>query len=125
MYSQDAQGNLVAVPFAYNNWTQTEASAPLQDTSSIYHITDASGAVIESGYQAKTVYNEEAWLTVAFPSEIKSVKIKMYDPDLEDWGDVLFELVPSEEQYLDGYIIWTVPEKYEIQSGDTYRFVVI
>jgi hypothetical protein len=93
--------------------------------STIYHIEDAAGNVIESGYQEATDYNEEAWLTVALPSEIKKVKVKMYDPDVTDWVDVNFEVVKADEQTIEGYTIWTVPEEYEIQSGDTYRFVII
>jgi hypothetical protein len=49
----------------------------------------------------------------------------MYDPDVSDWVDVLFEVVPVEEQTMEGYTIWAVPEEYEIPSGDTYRFVIM
>jgi hypothetical protein len=34
-------------------------------------------------------------------------------------------MVQAEEQTIEGYTIWTVPEQFEIQSGDTYRFVII
>jgi len=125
MYSQDEQGNLVETPFASIAWTEAEAAAQMNGISTIYTITDESGDIVESGYQEATDYNEEAWLTVALPSEIKNVKVKMYDPDVNDWVDMLWKVVPAEEQTMDGYTIWTVPEQYEVTSGDTYRFVII
>ena len=125
MYSHDEQGNLTETPFASSSWTEEEAAAQMDGVSTAYHITDENGVVIESGYQEATTYNEVAPLTVALPSEIKKVKVKMYDPDSSNWELVTFEIVPIEESSLTGYTIWTVPEEYEIQAGDTYRFVII
>ena len=125
MYSQDTQGKLIKMPFKSVTWSELEAATEQTGVSALYSIIDDSGVVTETGYQADTIYNEEAWLTVALPSEIKNVKIKMYDPDVKDWVDVLFKLAIAEEQTIENYTIWTVPEEYEIQSGDTYRFVII
>jgi hypothetical protein len=125
MYSQDAQGNLVETPFMSNSWTTTEASVKMDGVSTVYTITDGTGMVVEAGYQEATDYTEEDWLTVALPSKINSVKVKMYDPDVEDWVEMNWKVVKAAEQTMPGYTIWTVPEEYEILSGDTYRFVIL
>ena len=125
MYSQDTTGNLVETPFAANNWTEEEAAVKMDGVSTLYHIEDKNGNIIESGYQEATDYNEEAWLTVALPSQIKGVKVKMYDPDVNDWVEMNWKVVPADNQTMEGYTIWTVPEDYEVMSGDTYRFVII
>jgi hypothetical protein len=83
MYSQDEAGNLVETPFAFNTWTEEEAAAQMSGVSTIYRIEDESGTIIESGYQEATDYNEEAWLTVALPSEIKKVKINAINQKLD------------------------------------------
>jgi hypothetical protein len=56
----------------------------MSDVSTFYQIEDGTGAIIETGYQEKTIYNEEASLTIALSSEIKNIKVKMYDPDIEN-----------------------------------------
>lgn len=124
MYSQDAQGNLVETPFAAIVWTSDEAAVKMDGISTIYHIKDASGNIIESGYQEATDYNEEAWLTIALPNIVTSFKVKQYDGLRNGWYDVQFEMVKAEEQTIEGYTIWTVPEKYGVMSGSTYRFVI-
>lgn len=56
----------------------------MSNLNTFYQIEDSNGKIIETGYHEKTMYNEEAWLTIALPSEIKKVKVKMYDPDAEN-----------------------------------------
>ena len=125
MYSQDEQGNLVETPFNSTIWTQSEAAVQMNGISTIYHIKDETGNIIESGYQEATDYNEEAWLTIALPSEIDNIKVKKYDPDVSNWVEVNWAIIKTEEQFTDGYTVWTVPEEYEVMSGSTYRFVII
>lgn len=125
MYSQDTQGNLVETAFTSNTWTVPEASVQMDGISTVYRIVDEAGNIIESGYQEATDYNEEAWLTIALPDIITNVKVKMYNPGTSNWEDVNWKVVPADEQTIEGYTIWTVPETYEVMSGDTYRFVII
>lgn len=124
IYSQDASGALVASEFEHVVWTAEQAANPLQDLSAFYQIVDDNGKVIESGYQEKTTYNEEAYLTVALPEDVEDVTIKVWDPDINDWGPVTWKLVKKEQSNISGYNIWTIPEEYEVLSGDTYRFVI-
>jgi hypothetical protein len=124
MYSQNAQGVLTKTPFEVNTWTQEEAAVQMNGVSSIYSIVDESDVVVEYGYQEATTYNEEDWLTVALPKEIATFKVKQYDGLRNAWYEVSFEFVLAEYQTIEGYNIWTVPEKYEIMSGSTYRFVI-
>ena len=125
MYSQDENGILTITPFADAVWTQKEAAAQMDGVSTIYQIKDDSGDIIEAGYQESTDYNEEAWLTIALPNVIKNVEVKMFNPGVSDWEKMNWNVVKAAEQNIEGYTIWTVPEEYEVQSGDTYRFVII
>ena len=125
MYSQDTNGALTETPFSSSAWTEQEAAVNMDGISTVYNIKDDSGTIIEAGYQEATDYNEEAWLTVALPAQIKNVKVKMYDSDVNDWVEMNWNVVPAEEQTIVGYTIWTVPEDYEVTSGDTYRFVIV
>ena len=59
------------------------------------------------------------------PSEINNIKVKLYDPDESDWVELNWYMVPAEEQPIDGYTVWTVPEEFEVDAGATYRFVII
>lgn len=124
MYSQDGNGALTETPFANTTWTSEEASAQMDGVSTFYSIIDDDDVVIEAGYQEATEYNEEAWLTVALPSFITSFSVKQFDALRNDWFEVNFEMVAAEEQTIDGYTIWTVPDEYEEFSGSTYRFVI-
>ena len=125
MYSQDINGVLTETPFSSSVWTKQEAAVNMDGISTVYSIKDDSGTIIESGYQEATDYNEEAWLTVALPEQIKNVKVKMYVSEVNDWVELNWNVVPAEEQTIEGYTIWTVPEDYEVASGDTYRFVIV
>ena len=124
MYSQNAQGVLVTNPFELTTWDKDAANVQMNGVSTFYTITDDTGAITEAGYQTATTYNEEAWLTIALPDKIESFKVMMYDSMRTGWYEVKFEFEKATEQTIDGYIIWTVPEKYEIMSGSTYRFVI-
>ena len=96
----------------------------MNGVSTFYQIVNDEGPVIESGYQEATTYNEEAWLTIALPDFIESFTVKQYDGLRNGWYEVNFVFEKAAEQTMDGYIIWTVPEKYEVMSGSTYRFVI-
>ena len=93
--------------------------------STKYTIKDADGKVIEAGYQQATTYNDTYWLTVALPSEINNIKVKLFDPDVPGWIEQNWHMEPATEQTIEGYTIWTVPEEFEIDAGATYRFVII
>lgn len=124
IYSHDENGNLVETEFVNATWTEAEAAPQMNGVSTFYQIVDAEGTVIESGYQEATTYNEEAWLTIALPDYIESFTVKQYDGLRNGWYEVNFVFEKAAEQTIDGYIIWTVPEKYEVMSGSTYRFVI-
>lgn len=125
-YSQDANGNLVETPFVLKTMTAEEAALAANE-SCFYQITDENGEVIESGYQEATVYQEEDFLTVALPNSVTNFIIKMYNDDISDWQEVNWKLEPVEEakQTIDDYIIYRVPDQYEVMSGITIRLVII
>lgn len=125
IYSQDANGNLIETPFAYTTWTPKEAADQNEGLNTFYQIINEDGSVAESGYQEVTEYNEEAWLTVALPDTITAVKVKMYDPDVQDWVETNFPLELTGEHTTEGYNVWAVPELYQVMSGDTFRFVIV
>ena len=125
MYSQDESGNLVETAFDYTTWTEEEASVRMDGISTFYQIVDDADEVIESGYQEATDYQEEAWLTIALPSSVTNFKVEQFDGLRNDWFEVGFEMVQADDQHIDGYTIWTVPEEYEEISGSTYRFIII
>ena len=51
----------------------------------------------------------------------------MYNDDISDWQEVNWKLEPVEEakQTIDGYIIYRVPDQYEVMSGITIRLVIV
>jgi hypothetical protein len=124
MYSQNENGELTETPFANTVWTREQAAVQMDGISTVYSIIDETGTVVESGYQEATEYNEEAYLTIALPSFINSFTVKQFDALRNDWFEVSFEMKPAEEQTMDGYTIWVVPDEYEEMSGSTYRFVI-
>ena len=123
IYSQDSSGNLDMTEFKAVTWSSTEAEKEHKGESIFYVILDDLGEVIEYGYQEVTEPNDEAWLTIALPYVVNKVSVKMFDKEANRWSPVTFKLESTGEQ-VDDNIIWTVPEKYEIPSGGTYRFVI-
>lgn len=125
MYNSTSTGGLEKAEFTTTTWTEEEANVQMDGVSTFYTIVDDSGAIIESGYQQKTTYNEEVWLTIALPDIIENVIVKMFNPGSGSWEALTWNVVKAEEQTIDGYTIWTVPEKYEVMAGGTYRFVIV
>lgn len=125
IYIYDDTDTLVQAPFTEPTaWTTSEASVRMDGVSTKYTIKDGD-AIVEAGYQQATTYSDTYWLTVALPSEINNIKVKLYDPDVPGWIEQNWHMVPAAEQTIDGYTIWTVPEEFEIDAGATYRFVII
>ena len=125
IYIYDDTDTLVQEPFTEPTaWTPSEASVRMDGVSTKYLIKDGD-TVVEAGYQQATTYSDTYWLTVALPSEINNIKVKLYDPDVPGWIEQNWHMVPANEQTIDGYTIWTVPEEFEIDAGATYRFVII
>jgi hypothetical protein len=115
---------LTKTPVVNTAWTEEEASVQMDGVSTVYSIVNNFGNIIEFGYQESTDYNEEAWLTIALPSFITDFSIKQFDSLRNNWFEVYFKMVVAEEQTIDGYTIWVVPDEYEEFSGSTYRFVI-
>ena len=124
IYSQNEMGQLVETPFDYVCWTEDDAKQSHLGENDFYQIVDAEGNVLESGYHEATMYNEEAWLTVALPDTVTDITVKRFDGLANDWAVMNWQLVKADEQTIDGYTIWTAPEQYEVMSGDTFRFVI-
>ena len=120
-------GNDVLTPTSFAEpavWTISEAKSEMPGVNTAYKIADDAGNIIEAGYQQNTVYSDNFWATIALPSEITNITIKMYEPDISDWVVPNWTMVPAEEQTIEGHTIWAVPEEYEIDGGATYRFII-
>ncbi len=124
MYIQNENGELVPSSFDHKVWTESDANKQMNGITTVYEIVDSNDNTIEAGYQEATVYNEEAWLTVALPDIVTDFKIEQYDGLRNGWYEVGFTMVRADDQYIPGYVIWTVPEEFEEMSGSTYRFVI-
>lgn len=125
IYVYDESDQLVQEPFTEPvAWTSSEASVRMDGVSTKYTIKDGD-TVVEAGYQQATTYSDTYWLTVALPSEINNIKVKMYDPDVPGWIEPdNWHMIKAPEQTIPGYTIWTVPEEAMIDGGATYRFVI-
>jgi len=125
VYVYDSTDTLVKEPVTnITYWTPEEAAVNMNGISTPYIIKDGD-TIIEAGYQQATTYSETYWLTVALPSEITKIKVKLFDPDESDWIEQNWYMEPAANQTIEGYTIWEVPEQFEIDSGATYRFVIV
>ena len=91
-----------------------------------YQILDPdTNTLLESGYQIKTVEDEEAWLTVAIPSTVTNFHVEQFNQLAsgdDKWVRVTgFTLVPNDDQPLDGYTVYSADN---FDGGITIRIVI-
>jgi hypothetical protein len=89
MYSVTAEGILAEIPYSYFK-LNAETAADKPTTSGFYQIFDASGAVVESGYQEIQTFSNDIYYVIALPKEIDyntMITIKGYNTTLDMWTD--------------------------------------
>ncbi len=91
-----------------------------------YQIIDPdTNELLESGYQIKTIEDEEAWLTVAIPSTVTNFHVEQFNQLAtgdDKWVRVTgFTLVPNDDQPLDGYTVYSADN---FDGGITIRIVI-
>lgn len=90
MYSVTNDGTLGEIPFKLITLDETNAAQPAEE-SGFYQIVDASGNVVESGYQELQVTNDSIYYVIALPKSIDyetMVTIKGYNTIKSKWDNV-------------------------------------
>ena len=91
-----------------------------------YQIVDPdTNELLESGYQIKTVEDEEEWLTIAIPSTVTNFHVEQFNQLAsgdDKWVRVTgFTLVPNDDQPIDGYTVYSADN---FDGGITIRIVI-
>lgn len=138
LFTMDAKGELVEIPYKYIELTEeTAAHAPVE--TGFYQIKDADGTVIESGYQDLQVDNGDVYYMVALPKGIDyttMVNVQVYDNLRNIWTATSLPMTSDpaiiEERcaetnldisHIDTsvYTIWVADD---VPTGSKLRFVI-
>lgn len=129
VYTLNGSGQLVENTDTTNYYVQLtpeEANADL-DSACFYQIVDPdTGKLVESGYQIPTEPIEtDDYMTVAIPDTVTSFYIEQYNPNGpadDKWMRVNYQLIPTANQTLEGYIIYSATNEQD--GGPTIRIII-
>lgn len=129
VYTLNGSGQLVENTDTTNYYVQLtpeEANADL-DSACFYQIVDPdTGKLVESGYQIPTEPIEtDDYMTVAIPDTVTSFYIEQYNPNGptdDKWTCVNYQLIPTANQTLEGYIIYSATNEQD--GGPTIRIII-
>ena len=118
MYILSDDGTFVSYEFRYETLTTDQADAESEENY-FYQIVDDTEKVIQSGYQILTINQEIDWLTIALHKEVTQFHVEVYDAVASKWATPQWEFTPNSNYTCpEGYNCYSVPELYEIPSGD-------
>lgn len=139
MYAVTADGTLEVIPYNYIELTEESAEQPPQE-SGFYQIKDASGNVIESGYQELQADSDDVYYIIALPKDVDyntMVTVRGYDANFNVWRDAeKFKFVSDptavaaicDEAGIDishidteKYTVWAIDE---CPTGSKLRFII-
>jgi hypothetical protein len=141
MYVVTDENGVEAIPYQVITMSEAEA-AEMPTEAGFYQIKDASGNVIESGYQELQINNDEVYYVIALPKEIdydSMVTVKAWN-DLEScWTDTVSDKpaltcdvtevstlcdeagIDISHINTDIYTVWAMEA---MPDGSVYRFVI-
>lgn len=118
MYILSDDGTFVSYEFRYETLTTDQADAESEENY-FYQIINDTEKVIQSGYQILTINQEIDWLTIALPKEVTQFHVEVYDTAASKWATPQWEFTPNSNYTCpEGYNCYSVPELYEIPSGN-------
>ena len=140
MYTVTTDGSLSAIPYKLLTFTEETAVAAANE-SGFYQIKDASGNILESGYQELQVNNDTVYYTIALPKELDyntMVTIKVYNTKSNAWEPIgekfamtsdpdtvasLCDEAGIDISHIDTniYTVWSVDE---CPTGSILRFII-
>ena len=124
MYVTDLNGNLVSVPWSMIDISESNINSDITE-SGFYQVKDASGNIIQQGYQSVLPIYQEGPLTIALPNTLSLSDIDLYQYDglQSKWSQVSSNfLQPRSTQDISGYTIYEDPNN--ASQGEHFRFAI-
>ena len=140
MHQVNENGEVVEVPYAYTQMNETTA-AEAPTTDCFYQITDAEGAIVESGYQHLSEENDSMYYVVALPIGMdfnSNVTVQFWDSGNEKWVDTKLNMscdpnlineafsdadIPVPTIDTTKYTLW-IDASLDTCAGTDYRFII-